>query len=42
MPDPYLMALWKVADNHRKHSAGKCVDPAPPPAFWMAANANKV
>ena len=42
VPEPYLVELTEVSINQRKHSNGKCVDPPPPPAFWMAANANKV
>ena len=42
VPEPYLVELTEVSINQRKHSNGKCVDPPPPPAFWMAAKANKV
>ena len=42
VPEPYLMPVTEVSDTHRKHSNGKCINPAPAPEFWMEANANKV
>ena len=37
VPEPYLMSF---SVKPSMHSNGKCVNPAPAPAFWMAANAN--
>ena len=42
VPEPYLVELEDGSIKQRTHSNGKCADPPPPPAFWMAAKANKV
>ena len=40
VPEPYLQLFAEVPERHRKHSAGKVSDPAPPPEFWTHFNAN--
>ena len=42
VPEPYLVGLSEVPVDQRKHSHGLCIDPPPPPAFWMAGKGNKV
>ena len=42
VPEPYLVGLSEVPVDQRKHSCGLCIDPPPPPAFWMAGKGNKV